>query len=197
MQKPHHVKQSPQESRQGCTVRAAASTGSPRAPRTLLLRAYRNTPRLPSPLLCAYVQTKAKWKFEQRTGIRTSSKRYLSPSIFQPLHEKDGDLVAQSTPGGGSRSLAAAAPASQSPQPFHGTTSPTRYSALLPRAQRGTRLPSASTATASSACRRLWRRGVLSLAVARCSTWGHATSHPQTLSRRHVPITQPDGSPVF
>lgn len=58
MQKPQHVKQSLQESRQGCVVRAAASAGSPRAPRTLLLRAYKNIPRLPSPLLCAYVQKK-------------------------------------------------------------------------------------------------------------------------------------------
>lgn len=136
-----------------CQRRLPPRTQDPPAP---CLQKYPPPPFTSALCICA---KKAKWKFEQQTGTHKSTKRYLSPSICQPLHEKDGDLVAQSSPGEGSRSLAAAAPASQSPQPFHGTTAPTHYSALLPRVQRGTRCPPASAATTSSVCRQLRRQG--------------------------------------
>ena len=84
----------------------------------------------------------------------------MAPSIFQPLHEKDADLVAQSTPGVGSRSLAAAAPASAEPTAFpRDNCSDTLLGTSPLHTAWGSQLPSASIATASLARSRLRHQG--------------------------------------
>lgn len=197
MQQPQHVKQSPQESRQGCVVRAAASAGSPRAPRTLLLRAYRNIPRLPSPLLCAYVQKKRSGNSNNKQVHIKVPKGICLPASVSLCTRRMGVWWHKALLG------KEAGPWQRLPQPRRAhslsTGQPLRRTirhfspgcsgglgALRPAPR-----PQARCAASSGA------REILSLAAACCLTWGHARSHPETLSPQHVPIAQPDGSPAF